>query len=213
MSGRFITFEGIDGAGKSSHLPRCAQWLRDQGASVVVTREPGGTELAEVMRDWFLTRATDPDTETLLAFAARSDHLTRVIRPALAAGQWVVCDRFTDSTVAYQGAGRGIGMARVEQLEAWLHPDLQPDRTYLFDLDPAEAARRRAKARAADRFEAEEVDFFERVRQGYRDRWLHDQTHPSSTQRMVVIDAFKAPDDTWKSIEEDLATHCKHWIP
>lgn len=212
MSGRFITFEGIDGAGKSSHLPRCAQWLREHGATVVVTREPGGTELAEVMRDWFLTRATDPDTETLLAFAARSDHLTRVIRPALAAGQWVVCDRFTDSTVAYQGAGREIGTARVEQLEAWLHPDLQPDRTYLFDLDPAEAARRRAKARAADRFEAEDVEFFERVRQGYRSRWLRDQTHPAATQRIVVIDAFKALDDTWKSIEEDLATHCKHWI-
>ncbi|MEO6271125.1 MAG: dTMP kinase, partial [Lautropia sp.] len=100
MTGRFITFEGIDGAGKSTHLPRCAQWLRTRGISVLVTREPGGTELAELIRDWFLNRPIDAQTETLLAFAARSDHLSRVILPALAAGQWVVCDRFNDSTAA-----------------------------------------------------------------------------------------------------------------
>src|SRR5690606_26680470 len=163
MSGRFITFEGIDGAGKSTHLQRCAELLRERGIEVVVTREPGGTPLAEQVRDWFLNQDTDADTEALLAFAARSDHLTRLIRPALAAGKWVVCDRFTDSTVAYQGAGRRLGAARVEQLEQWLHPDLQPDRTFLFDLEPEEAARRRAKARAADRFEAEDVAFFQRV--------------------------------------------------
>jgi dTMP kinase len=209
MTGRFITFEGIDGAGKSTHLPRCAQWLRDRGVSVLVTREPGGTDLAELIRDWFLGRATDPQTETLLAFAARSDHLARVIRPALAAGQWVVCDRFTDSTVAYQGAGRELGTARVEQLEQWLHPDLQPDRTYLFDLEPEEAARRRAKARAADRFEAEDVAFFERVRQGYRGRLDRDRKQPAGQRRLVALDAARTPDEIWKSLEEDLSTYCK----
>src|SRR5690606_4538652 len=119
LTGRFITFEGIDGAGKSTHLSRCAQWLRDHGIAVVVTREPGGTELGEAIRDWFLHQPTDARTEALLAFAARSDHLERLVRPALAAGEWVVCDRFTDSTVAYQGAGRGLGADRVEQLEQW----------------------------------------------------------------------------------------------
>ena len=212
MTGRFITFEGIDGAGKSTHLPRCAQWLRDRGIAVIVTREPGGTELAERIRDWFLRHPTDPHTETLLAFAARSDHLDRVIRPALAAGQWVVCDRFTDSTVAYQGAGREIGVARVEQLEQWLHPDLQPDRTYLFDLEPEEAARRRARARAADRFEAEDVAFFRRVRQGYQGRLARDQARPAAQRRLLALDAGDAPEGIWKVLEDDLSTHCKSWI-
>ena len=212
MSGRFITFEGIDGAGKSTHLPRCAQWLRARGIPVIVTREPGGTELAETIRDWFLHRPTDPQTETLLAFAARSDHLERLIRPALAAGQWVVCDRFTDSTVAYQGAGRQIGAARVEQLEQWLHPDLEPDRTYLFDLQPEEAARRRAKARAADRFEAEDVAFFQRVREGYQARADDDLARPAGHRRVVSVDAGREPDDIWKLLEKDLANCCKHWI-
>ena len=212
MTGRFITFEGIDGAGKSTHLARCAELLRERGIDVLVTREPGGTQLAEQIRDWFLHHDTDPRTEVLLAFAARSDHLARAIRPALAAGQWVICDRFTDSTVAYQGSGRGLGTADVEQIEQWLHPDLQPDRTYLFDLEPAEAARRRAKARAADRFEAEDVAFFQRVRDGYRARVDADAARgPDTSRRILTVEAGRTPDSIWKILEEDLLTHCDKW--
>jgi dTMP kinase len=212
VRGRFITFEGIDGAGKSTHLPACAAFLRERGVSVLVTREPGGTELAELVRSWFLQHPTDPHTETLLAFAARSDHLARSIRPALASGQWVLCDRFTDSTVAYQGGGRGLGIDPVERLEQWLHPDLQPDRTYLFDLPPQEAARRRAQARAADRFEAEDVAFFDRVRAAYLSRAAADEQPPGKgTGRMVVIDAARSPADTWKVLEQDLLTCCSNW--
>ena len=213
MTGRFITFEGIDGAGKSTHLPRCAQWLRERGIRVLVTREPGGTELAELIRDWFLHHPTDAQTETLLAFAARSDHLARVIRPALAAGQWVLCDRFTDSTVAYQGSGRQIGIARVLELQQWLHPDLQPDRTYLFDLEPHEAARRRAKARAADRFESEDVAFFERVRLGYQAQVADDLAQADGRRpRLLTLDAGQRPERIAKLLEDDLASCCNDWI-
>jgi dTMP kinase len=210
MRGRFITFEGIDGAGKSTHLPRCAQLLRQRGIDVLVTREPGGTDLAELIRDWFLHHDTDPATEALLAFAARSDHLARTIRPALAAGQWVVCDRFTDSTVAYQGGGRQLGATRVERLEQWLHPDLQPDRTYLFDLEPEEAARRRAQARAADRFEAEDLAFFRRVRAGYLARLAADAGHTEQT-RIFPIEAGQGQEQIWKLLEEDLLSCCRRW--
>ena len=213
MTGRFITFEGIDGAGKSTHLPRCAELLRERGVSVLMAREPGGTELAELIRDWFLHHPTDPQTEALLAFAARSDHLARAIRPALAAGQWVICDRFTDSTVAYQGSGRQMGIERVEQLEQWLHPDLQPDRTYLFDLEPEEAARRRASARAADRFEAEDVAFFQRVREGYRARVAADARQAAERRRFVCIDAGQTPGQIRELLERDLAACCRNWAP
>lgn len=168
--GRFITFEGIDGAGKSSHLAWCAQRVQAFGHEVVLTREPGGTELAELIRSWVLERPMSMRVEALLVFAARQDHLDRVIRPALAAGRWVICDRFTDSTVAYQGGGRGLPSADIEVLEQWVHPDLQPDRTYLFDLDPRTAATRRQAVRSADRFEAEDAGFFERVRAAYLER-------------------------------------------
>jgi dTMP kinase len=139
--GRFVSFEGIDGAGKSSHIEWFADLLRRQGHRVSVTREPGGTELAEAIREWLLNRPMSMRTEALLAFAARQDHLERVIRPALDSGVWVICDRFTDSTVAYQGGGRGIPLTEIETLERWVHPDLQPDRTYLFDLDPGHGGR------------------------------------------------------------------------
>ena len=172
--GRFITFEGIDGAGKSTHLPWLMDWLSGQGVGVLQTREPGGTDLAEAIRAWVLHQQMSMRTEALLVFAARQDHLDRVIRPALAAGQWVLCDRFTDSTAAYQGEGRGMPQADIEMLEHWVHPDLQPDRTLLFDLDPFTAAQRRAAAREADRFEAEDVAFFSRVRAGYQARQLRD---------------------------------------
>lgn len=168
--GLFITFEGIDGAGKSSHVEWLAEQWRARGRSVVVTREPGGTELAERLRAMLLDEPMDPQTELLLVFAARREHLTRLISPALTRGAVVICDRFTDSTYAYQGAGRGLRLDWIETLEAQVQGGLQPRRTYLFDLPAALAAERRAAARSADRFEAEEVSFFERVRAGYAGR-------------------------------------------
>jgi dTMP kinase len=198
--GRFVTFEGIDGAGKSSHVEWLAERLRARGRSVVVTREPGGTELAEAVRDWVLNRPMSMRVEALLVFAARQDHLDRVIRPELAAGTWVVCDRFTDSTVAYQGGGRGMPVEDIALLERWVHPDLQPDRTYLFDLDPVEAARRRQAARAADRFEAQDEAFFGRVRDAYLDRAAR------SPARFRRIDGAQTIDSIRAELEEDLAT-------
>ena len=198
--GKFITFEGIDGAGKSSHIAWFAERLRAQGWVVVETREPGGTELAEAIRAWLLERPMSSRVEALLAFAARQDHLDRVIRPALAKGHWVVCDRFTDSTLAYQGGGRGLPIADLEQLENWVHPDLQPDRTYLFDLDATTAARRRAASRAADRFEAEAEAFFDRVRAAYRARAAQ------SPARFCVLDALQTLEDIRATLEESLST-------
>lgn len=198
--GRFVTFEGIDGAGKSSHVEWYAERLRRDGRRVVVTREPGGTELAEAIRDWVLHRPMSMRVEALLVFAARQDHLDRVIRPALAAGTWVVCDRFTDSTVAYQAGGRGLPLADVEALERWVHPDLQPDRTLLFDLDPRVAEARRSAARAADRFEAEQLGFFERVRAAYLARASGDPA------RFLRIDGSASVDDVRATLERDVAS-------
>jgi len=169
-AGRFITFEGIDGAGKSSHIEALAEWARARGADVVLAREPGGTPLAEKLRALFLHEPMDPLTEALLVFAARRDHLRAVIEPALARGAVVLCDRFTDSTFAYQGAGRGFDLAVLAQLETWVQQGRQPDLTLWFDLDPAEAARRRAAVRSADRLEREDEAFFARVRDGYAQR-------------------------------------------
>lgn len=196
--GRFITFEGIDGAGKSTHLGAVVAYLRAQGRDVVQTREPGGTALAEAIRDWVLTRPMSMRTEALLVFAARQDHLETVIRPALARGQWVVCDRFTDSSIAYQGGGRGLPLTDLALLERWVHPDLQPDRTYLFDLDPAAAARRRAAARAADRFEQEDLAFFGRVRRAYLERATRDPA------RFLTIEADARPENIFNLLKKDL---------
>lgn len=173
---RFITFEGIDGAGKSSHIEAVAQWLRDRGRVVVQTREPGGTVLAESLREVLLHRTMDALTEALIVFAARRDHLSTVIEPALARGDTVLCDRFTDATFAYQGAGRGFDVSVLTQLETWVQAGRQPDLTIWFDVPAQEAARRRANARAPDRFEGEDVDFFSRVREGYARR-LAQQPH------------------------------------
>jgi dTMP kinase len=170
VTGRFITFEGIDGAGKSTHVDAVAQRLREGGATVVCTREPGGTPLAERLRDVILHSTMDALTEVLLVFAARRDHLQRVIAPALARGETVICDRFTDATFAYQGAGRGLSLAVLKELERWVQDDLQPDLTLWFDLPAAMAALRREQARAADRFEQQDLDFFTRVRAGYAAR-------------------------------------------
>ena len=183
MSGRFISFEGIDGAGKSSHVEPLAEAFRARGRSVVCTREPGGTPLAEILRGLVLHEAMDGETETLLVFAARRDHIAGVIAPALARGDVVLCDRFTDATFAYQGHGRGQSREALESLERWVQGVLQPDLTLWFDIDPRVAAQRRAQARAADRFEAEDVAFFERVRAGYAER-MHARPY-----RFTRIDA------------------------
>jgi dTMP kinase len=186
--GRFITFEGIDGAGKSTQLAYLADHLRRQGRDVVVTREPGGTPVGEALRQIVLTQDMDPRTETLLMFAARAEHLARVIRPALAAGRWVVCDRFSDATFAYQSGGRQLPAVDVESLERWVHPDLVPDRTILVDIAPEVAARRLAAARAADRFESEQTAFFARVRAAYLARAAQ------APARFVVLDGASAPE-------------------
>lgn len=180
---RFITFEGIDGAGKSTHVERVAGHLGQAGRQVVVTREPGGTPLAERLRAMVLETSMDPTTEALLVFAARRDHVEQVIRPALARGDTVLCDRFTDASFAYQGAGRGFDLGVLAQLESWVHGDLQPGLTLWFDASPRIAAERRAGARAADRFEALDIAFFERVREGYLARMA------ASPERFVRIDA------------------------
>lgn len=166
----FVTFEGIDGAGKSSHLAAAEQWLRGRGVTVRVTREPGGTELAEALRALFLHHEMDALTEMLLVFAARRDHLRRLIEPALARGETVLCDRYTDATYAYQVAGRGFDAATFEQLAGWVQQGREPDLTLWFDVPAAVAAQRRAQARSADRLEAEDLAFFERVGAGYAER-------------------------------------------
>ncbi|MBC8058429.1 MAG: dTMP kinase, partial [Rhizobiales bacterium] len=168
--GRFITFEGIDGAGKSTHIETLVQRLRARGATVVSTREPGGTPLAERVREVLLHESADALTEALLAFAARRDHLRVVIAPALAAGHTVICDRFTDATFAYQGGGGGAPTQQLAQLEAWVQEGLEPDLTIWFDLPAVIAAQRRGQVREADRFERRDLAFFERVRSAYAAR-------------------------------------------
>lgn len=200
MTRRFVTFEGIDGAGKSSHIEPIAAMLRGQGERVVCTREPGGTELAERLRELVLGEPMGSVTETLLVFAARRDHVERVIAPALARGETVLCDRFSDATFAYQGHGRGQSLEMLASLETWVHDGLQPDLTLWFDIDPRLAAERRAQARPADRFEAEDSAFFERVRAGYLARMA------AAPRRFVRIDAARARDEVRRQLETAL-TH------
>jgi dTMP kinase len=165
---RFLTLEGVDGAGKSSHIEFIADAVRASGAHVIVTREPGGTDLAEQIRKTVLSERLPPDLETLYVFTARADHVARVIRPALASGQVVICDRFTDSTIAYQGAGNGVDARLIAQLAEICHPGLKPSRTLVFDCPYEVAAARLAKSgRQLDRFEREDRAFFERVRAAY----------------------------------------------
>ncbi|MEG0822462.1 MAG: dTMP kinase [Burkholderiaceae bacterium] len=201
MRGRFITFEGIDGAGKSTQIATVAAAIRARGIEVVLTREPGGTPLGETLRELILKTPMAPATETLLVFAARAEHLERVIRPALARGAWVLCDRFTDATYAYQAGGRQLPGESIQQLEQWVHPDLQPDQTVLFDLPPAIAAERLARARAADKFEAEQCEFFERVRQVYLERAA------AAPGRFLVVNSTRAP----AAISADLAERFSTW--
>ena len=203
MKGKFITFEGIDGAGKSSHVEWLATFLRDKGKVVHVTREPGGTELGEKLRELLLHKSMHLETETLLMFAARREHLAKVIEPALANGEWVVCDRFSDATYAYQGGGRGLDRAKLQQLEHWVHGHMQPDLTLLFDL-PLDVARERIAlaSRVLDRFEQERADFHERVRQAYLER-----AH-SSPMRIRVIDAQQSIEKIRNLLEITVSSIC-----
>ncbi|MDX9842200.1 MAG: dTMP kinase [Aquabacterium sp.] len=198
-TGRFITFEGIDGAGKTTHLDALERAWREAGHEVVRTREPGGTPLAEQLRGLFLHEPMDSLTEALLVFAARRDHLTQVIEPALARGAWVLCDRFTDATFAYQGGGRGFDLKVLTTLENWVQGSRQPDLTFLFDLPPAVAAARLAGARQPDRFEAQDHAFFERVREMYLSRMAQ---HP---ERFVLIQADQPQDIVARAIGQALA--------
>ena len=203
MNGKFITFEGIDGAGKSSHVEWLAEWLRAKGLIVHVTREPGGTELGEKLRTLLLNDPMHLETETLLMFAARREHLARVIEPALARGEWVVCDRFSDATYAYQGGGRGLDRSKFLTLEHWVHDHIQPDLTLLFDL-PLDVARERIAlaSRVLDRFEQERADFHERVRQAYLER-----AH-SNPSRIRIVDANFALENIRKSLEKIVTSSC-----
>jgi dTMP kinase len=194
VSGIFITLEGIDGAGKSSHIEALAQWWREREREVVVTREPGGTPLAERLRELFLREPMDALTEALLVFAGRRDHLAQRIEPALARGAVVLCDRFTDATFAYQGAGRGFDLQVLRQLEAWVQQGRQPDLTLWFDLPPAVAGQRRGTARQPDRLEREDAAFFDRVRAGY------DARRRADPGRFVTIDADRPREQVWSSL-------------
>lgn len=200
MTGLFISFEGIDGAGKSTHIDGLAAAFRAQGRTVTLTREPGGTPLAEKLRALVLNDAMDPLTEALLIFAARRDHLHQVIEPALARGHVVLCDRFTDATFAYQGGGRGFDLAVLTQLEQWVQalPDAaglrQPDLTVWFDLPPEVAAQRLAGARVPDKFESQPLEFFARVAAGYAARVA------AAPQRFVRIDASQERHKVWQAL-------------
>lgn len=200
MKGLFISFEGIDGAGKSTHVEGLAQAFRDQGRTVTLTREPGGTPLAEKLRSLVLNDPMDALTEALLVFAARRDHLQQLIEPALARGEVVLCDRFTDATFAYQGGGRGYDLQVLQALESWVQAlpgsaELrQPELTIWFDLDPAIAAQRLAGARVPDKFEAQPVEFFRRVAAGYAQRLAQ------SPARFARIDAAQTREQVWQDV-------------
>ena len=166
--GKLITLEGVDGAGKSTHIQFIADTLRAEARKVIVTREPGGTDLADRLREILLNEAMDPLTETLLVFVARADHVARVIRPALLEGKWVICDRFTDSTLAYQGAGKGVDVNVIKRLSEIVTSGLKPDRTLVFDIEHTVSSHRlQTSGKSLDRFEREEKPFFERVRGAY----------------------------------------------
>ena len=198
--GKLITLEGVDGAGKSTHLEFIADALRSQDRHVIVTREPGGTDLAERMRQAILAQPMPPGMETLFLFAARADHVARVIGPALAAGSWVVCDRFTDATAAYQGAGKGVSLKTIQMMAELAHPGLMPARTLVFDCSYEVARERLAASRKTlDRFEREDRAFFERVRAAYLER---ARAEPA---RVRVIDAGASVPEIRKALERHLA--------
>lgn len=198
--GVFLTFEGVDGAGKSTHVQWAVEQLKARGLNVLSTREPGGTPIGEKLRELLLKEAMGLECETLLMFAARAQHIQEVIRPALEAGHWVVCDRFTDATFAYQGGGRQLGVARIAELEKWVHPDLQPDCTWLFDV-PLEVARERLdRTRDKDRFEQEANAFFLRTREVYLSRAAQ---YP---ERFTVIDSTAPIEEVRLQLTQTLNT-------
>jgi len=204
MRGKFITLEGIDGAGKSTHHGWLVDFLRRQGRDVVATREPGGTELGEKLRALLLSETMHLETEALLMFAARREHLEKLILPALSAGKWVVSDRFTDASYAYQGGGRGLAVEKIRALESWVQGDFAPDLTLVFDLPTDMAYERLLKTgQAADRFEQETRDFFQRVRESYLQR------AGSFPARMKVIDSTRSPEEIQKTLQEIVITFCK----
>ncbi len=198
MQGRFITFEGGEGAGKSTQLARAAAWLRDRGVDTVVTREPGGTPRAERLRELLLERGDEPmprSCELLLMFAARATHLENLVLPAVGRGAWVLCDRFTDATYAYQGGGRGLPVEQIDALVKIVHAGVQPDLTILLDL-PVEVglarARHRNGADGPDRFETEQREFFERVREAYLERVRRDPARFRVVDASAVVDEVTA---------------------
>ncbi len=194
-SSKFITFEGIDGAGKSTHIGFVSEFLSKRGKTVVSSREPGGTPLGEKLRELLLHEKMDLETEALLMFASRREHIAQVIAPVLERGDWVLSDRFTDASFAYQSGGRGLDRAKMEALEAWVHPNLQPDLTLLFDV-PLEVARERLDAtRTLDKFEREQAEFFEKCRGEYLRRAAQ------FPDRIVVVDSTQ----TIEAIQQRLA--------
>jgi dTMP kinase len=200
MAGKFITLEGMDGAGKSTHISGIIDLLRARGHEVVSTREPGGTPLGEQLRELLLHETMHAETETLLMFAARREHIASVIQPALARGAYVLSDRFTDATYAYQCGAKGVLADKIQQLEHWVQEDLQPDMTLLFDVPVEVSMQRLAKARSPDKFERESSDFFTRIRQAYL---LRAQQSP---QRFRVINANLPLDEVSILVEEAIST-------
>ena len=204
MRGKFITLEGVDGAGKSTHVKWIAERIEAAGKKVVLTREPGGTPLGEELRKLLLAQPMHLETEALLMFAARREHMDKVILPALAEGSWVVSDRFTDATFAYQGGGRGLDLGRIETLENWVQGDLQPDLTLVFDLSVEEARRRlQGTGAAPDRFEQEDQNFFNRVRSVYQARASRYR------ERIRLIDASRSIVEIRKVLEQVTVMLCQ----
>lgn len=199
MGGRFITLEGSEGSGKSTNLAYIRKRLEQAGKQVVFTREPGGTALGEAIRALLLDRGNRgmcEDAELLLMFAARAQHLAELIKPALQAGKWVLCDRFTDASYAYQGGGRGIARERIAALESWVQGDFRPDFTILLDLPVAEGLKRAGKRGAPDRFEEEEIEFFERVRSTYLD------LARAAPERYRVVDASQSLAEVQRDLDD-----------
>ncbi len=199
---KFITFEGVDGAGKSTHVATVAQFLRERGKTVITTREPGGTVLGEKLRELLLHEPMHLETEALLMFASRREHIAQVIAPALARGDWVISDRFTDASFAYQGGGRHLSLDKLRVLEQWVHADLQPDLTLLFDV-PLDVARQRLdQTRSLDKFEKEKKDFFTAVRDVYLQRAAQ------FPERIRVIDSTQPLDAVSRQLEQLIADLC-----
>lgn len=200
MRGKFITLEGMDGAGKSTHIPAIEALIKQRGVEVISTREPGGTPLGEALRSMLLHEAMHAETETLLMFAARREHIAQVIEPALARGAYVLSDRFTDATFAYQCGAKGVPRDKIAILEQWVQHALQPDLTLLFDVPVEVSVKRLATARSPDKFEREGADFFEKIRNAYLQR------AQQSPQRFLVINSNQALENVVKEVEKAILT-------